>query len=76
MRTNWRKQGWKLKHLLRKDRHLLRKIVNLRKQGESFAHIALYIYERTGEKVDPTAVREWLLKYKEEKDGGRDSENL
>lgn len=67
MMIDWRKRGWKLQKLLRKDKHLLRKIDSVHKRGLSYARIALLIYEWTGETVDPTQVMVWHKRYQAEK---------
>jgi len=71
MTQSWRKRGWKLRHILRKDKHMLRKIIAARKRGESFVSIALMIYQQTGISIDPSQVREWILKYREEQNAGK-----
>lgn len=67
MRTDWRQRGWKLREMLRKDKHLLRKIDSAHKKGLSYARIALLVYEWTGETIDPTQVMAWHKRYQQER---------
>jgi hypothetical protein len=66
-RTGWR-SGWRLAKCLERDSRLLQRLVNARRHGASLHELSLLVYERTGIRVDPTTVREWLEKLREEKD--------
>lgn len=51
----------KLREAVRKNPNLLEELKRAREQGVSYTELAFMVYDLTGIRVTPYAVREWML---------------
>ncbi|BCW95106.1 MAG: hypothetical protein KatS3mg018_0588 [Fimbriimonadales bacterium] len=56
----------KLREAIRKYPRLVEDLVEARKQGVSYSELAFMVYDLTGIRVTPYAVREWMLELEAE----------
>jgi hypothetical protein len=56
--------GYKLGEILRRHPTLLHELREQREQGASWYELAIYVWDKTGFRVNPITIRDWFQKWK------------